>query len=124
MADVAWTENVNNAYDRYPITAEATIDNTNQDTEVLQLDPRKETTFALQGTADTYTVDVIVYLENVNNTTPQTYTFASGVSTSAGVDYIKSSIGPVTGIKFNANAPQAGESVVIQVLQVEKRVDA
>jgi len=123
MADVAWSDNINtNNGTSYPITKftyEATLTDTNKDTDILELDPRLSTTIAIKASADTYVVDVTVYLEDTNNASPQTYTFASGVGTVSGVDYIKSLVGPITGVEINESTATASETATIQVYQTK-----
>ena len=127
MADVAWTQiNTKNGTVN-PIRAytyEAVIDDTDTDTEVLRLNPEYETSIAIKGSADTYTVDVVLYIEDVSNSTLIAYGFAKAVGTVALIDYMKTAIGPITGIKFNANNAQASETATIQVIQPIKRSDA
>ena len=96
MADVTWTK-VNSKFnsDVFEVALTATDD----DSTILALDPRKSVSIAV-STTGAASVAIRAYFEDVGNETPTSFIFDSGVLTSGGVDYIKSLLSGVSGLKI------------------------
>lgn len=115
MADVTWDKQtgVGNSD-----VFEVSFDATNKTTPVLQLDPKKSTTIAIQTTGSA-TVDVLAYLEDPDNPSPKTFTLTSGAATESSEDYVQSALSGISGLDF-AGTVTGGDTAVIQVLQTER----
>ncbi len=116
MADVVWSGNLNTNSASFK-TYEAVIDDSDTSTEILPLVPGKEISFAIKSSVDTYTVNVFLYLEDTNNASAIAYQFLSAAGTTSDLDTIKSSVGPISGIRFVAETATASNDATIQVLQ-------
>lgn len=111
MADVAWSKQtgVGNS-DIYEVSLNAT----DKTTPILQLDPRRDCTIGVKTTGSA-TADIILYLEHPENVSPVSFTYAAGVATIDGADYVKSALGPLAGIDI-AGTVTGGDTVIVQVI--------
>ena len=98
---------------------EYAFDATDKTIAPLQLDPRKETTIAI-ATTGSATVAVDLYLEDPDNAGSTAFTFASAAATASGDDYIKSTLGPISGIDLTGTV-SGTETASIQIIQSERK---
>lgn len=95
-----------------------TFDATDKTTAVKALVPDMETTIAIQ-TSGSATVKVELYFENVNSS-PTAFVFENAAATASGNDWVKSSLGPVAGVKFTGTVT-GGDGAEIIVLQAPRK---
>lgn len=110
MADKAWTKQSSvNAADAF----QSVLDATDFDTEVLKLDPKEGTTIGIQTTGAAV-VQLNLYLSDPDTGTA--YVFEDAIATSAGIDYIKSNLGPILGLQILGTIA-GGDTATIEVSQ-------
>lgn len=116
MADVTWSKlaGVGNS-DVFEVAFTAT----DKTTPVLQLDPTKETTVAIQTTA-TPTVQVDLYFEDPDNAGSTAFTFESAAATASGEDWVQSALGPISGVDFTGTVAGT-HTATIQVIQSARK---
>lgn len=98
---------------------EIAMDATDKTIALFGLDPTKETTIAV-ATTGSATVQVDLYLENIGNSGPTGFTYASAAATSGGEDWVKSALGPIAGIDLTGTVT-GGDTATIQILQSQKQ---
>ena len=116
MADVAVTKlkGVGNSD-----VFEYSFDATNKTIEPLQLDPSKVATIAVQTTGAA-TVAVNVFLEDPDNAGAAQFPYVAAAATADSVDYIQSTLGPISGIDMTGTVT-GGDTAFIQIVQSDRK---
>lgn len=99
---------------------EFAFDATDKTTAPLPLNPARDTTVAIKTTGSA-TVSVELYMEDTSNAGAEAFVFESSAATSAGEDWVRSALGPISGAEFTGTV-SGGDTATIQVIQSDKRV--